>query len=98
MKARARRVQSRQRTLGLEQLESRMVLDGNVQAFISGGSLDIRGDAADNQILIEQLQLDTIILVDGGTDSLMRGDEAKLGTPEEDMASIAAVTDSSTVP
>ena len=32
-----------------------------------------------------------IILVDGGTDSLMRGDEAGLGTPEEDIASIAAV-------
>jgi hypothetical protein len=29
--------------------------------------------------------------VDGGTDSLMRGDEAGLGTPEEDIASIAVV-------
>lgn len=28
---------------------------------------------------------------DGGTDSLMRGDESGLGTPTEDMASIAAV-------
>jgi hypothetical protein len=34
--------------------------------------------------------VDTLILVDGGTDSLMRGDEAGLGTPEEDVASIAA--------
>jgi hypothetical protein len=42
--------------------------------------------------LIEKLQLDTIILVDGGTDSLMRGDEADLGTPEEDMASLGAVS------
>jgi hypothetical protein len=41
--------------------------------------------------LAEELDLDTIILVDGGTDSLMRGDEAGLGTPAEDMASIAAV-------
>lgn len=41
--------------------------------------------------LIEHLQVDTVILVDGGTDSLMRGDEAGLGTPEEDIASIAAV-------
>src|SRR5262245_49624549 len=39
------------------------------------------------------LQIDTILLVDGGTDSLMRGDESGLGTPEEDMASIAAVDD-----
>jgi len=34
---------------------------------------------------------DTIILADGGTDSLMRGDESGLGTPVEDSASIAAV-------
>ena len=42
-------------------------------------------------VLIKHLSLDTIILVDGGTDSLMRGDESGLGTPQEDMASIAAV-------
>jgi hypothetical protein len=34
---------------------------------------------------------DAVVLVDGGTDSLMRGDESGLGTPEEDIASIAAV-------
>ncbi|HLZ57374.1 MAG TPA: DUF1152 domain-containing protein [Ktedonosporobacter sp.] len=43
------------------------------------------------QTLIDLLQVDAIILVDGGTDSLMRGDEPGLGTPEEDIASIAAV-------
>ncbi len=41
--------------------------------------------------LVRELDLDTVVLVDGGTDSLMRGDEAGLGTPFEDMASIAAV-------
>lgn len=41
--------------------------------------------------LVEKLDLDTIILIDGGTDSLMRGDEVSLGTPHEDIASIAAV-------
>jgi hypothetical protein len=41
--------------------------------------------------VVGHLQADTVILVDGGTDSLMRGDEAGLGTPEEDIASIAAV-------
>lgn len=41
--------------------------------------------------LAEHLGLDTVILIDGGTDSLMRGDEVGLGTPQEDMASIAAV-------
>jgi hypothetical protein len=43
------------------------------------------------ETLIEQLSLDAIVLVDGGTDILMRGDEAGLGTPEEDMTSLAAV-------
>src|SRR6185295_13843138 len=43
------------------------------------------------QHLARELNLDTVILVDGGTDSLMRGDEEGLGTPQEDMASIAAV-------
>lgn len=43
------------------------------------------------QQLIEELNLDAIVLVDGGTDSLMRGDEAGLGTPTEDMASMGAV-------
>ncbi|MBN9693352.1 MAG: DUF1152 domain-containing protein [Verrucomicrobia bacterium] len=43
------------------------------------------------RLLVEQLQPDTVILVDGGTDSLMRGDESGLGTPQEDMASLAAV-------
>lgn len=43
------------------------------------------------QALIQELDVDTVILVDGGTDSLMRGDEAGLGTPFEDIASITAV-------
>ena len=41
--------------------------------------------------LIAHHGIDAIVLVDGGTDILMRGDEAGLGTPEEDMLSLAAV-------
>ena len=44
------------------------------------------------RVLAERLKPDTIILVDGGMDSLMRGDEPGLGTPQEDMASIAAIS------
>jgi hypothetical protein len=40
--------------------------------------------------LADMLELDALVLVDGGTDSLMRGDEPGLGTPEEDIASLAA--------
>lgn len=53
--------------------------------------------AAGPQVLLENFQklqaefgLDTIVLVDGGTDILMRGDEPALGTPLEDMCSLAA--------
>jgi hypothetical protein len=45
---------------------------------------------ANYQELVVRLNVDTIILVDGGTDSLMRGDESSLGTPEEDILSILA--------
>jgi hypothetical protein len=60
-----------------------------VYAFNRTGVRTLR---AGYEYLIEHLKLDTIILVDGGTDSLMRGDEAGLGTPEEDASSLAAVS------
>jgi hypothetical protein len=41
--------------------------------------------------LAKRLDLDAIVLVDGGTDILLRGDEAALGTPVEDATSLAAV-------
>lgn len=41
--------------------------------------------------LIDTLKPDAIVLVDGGTDSIMFGDEEKLGTPVEDCSSMAAV-------
>ncbi|MEU6968429.1 DUF1152 domain-containing protein [Kitasatospora aureofaciens] len=48
--------------------------------------------------LVAHLGVDAVLLVDGGTDILMRGDEAGLGTPEEDMASLAAVAGLTEVP
>lgn len=47
--------------------------------------------AAAYRALTDALQPDAIVLVDGGTDSLARGDEASLATPEEDIASLGAV-------
>lgn len=49
------------------------------------------------QALVKHLKVDTIILVDGGTDSLMRGDEVDLGTPHEDATSLVAVNELSGV-
>jgi hypothetical protein len=42
--------------------------------------------------LTSELALDAVVLVDGGTDSLMRGDETGLGTPVEDVASILSAS------
>lgn len=41
--------------------------------------------------LVESLDIDAVVLVDGGTDILLRGDENALGTPVEDLTSVAAV-------
>jgi hypothetical protein len=62
--------------------------DARVYAFDKLGVQPIR---AGYRLLAEMHQLDAIVLIDGGTDILMRGDEAGLGTPEEDMTSLAAV-------
>lgn len=37
----------------------------------------------------DEHQIDTVILIDGGTDSLLHGDEEELGTPTEDSCSLA---------
>ena len=43
------------------------------------------------QHVIERHSIDAVVLVDGGTDILLRGDESTLGTPVEDITSLAAV-------
>ncbi len=62
--------------------------DHSVYAFRPAGVRPLR---AAYRALINALDIDAVVLADGGTDILMRGDEAGLGTPEEDMASLAAV-------
>ncbi|MFG2333483.1 DUF1152 domain-containing protein [Streptomyces sp. NPDC048604] len=48
--------------------------------------------------LIEHYETDAVVLVDGGTDILMRGDESGLGTPEEDLTSVAALAGLGDIP
>jgi len=43
------------------------------------------------QHLASALALDALVLVDGGIDVVLRGDETSIGTPGEDLASLAAV-------
>jgi hypothetical protein len=65
----------------------RSSIPAHVYCFEKAGVRPLREAYA---YLAEHLTLDTIVLVDGGTDILMRGDEAGLGTPAEDMTSLAA--------
>lgn len=62
---------------------------GRVHALSRTGVQPLR-DAY--RALIEQYDIDAVVLVDGGTDILMRGDESGLGTPEEDLTSVAALS------
>lgn len=49
------------------------------------------------KLLVEHLGIDGILLVDGGVDSLVRGDEWELGTAVEDLTSLYAVNQLSNV-
>ena len=71
----------------LSQFLSARDVETPVYAIERGG---VKPVLAAYEWLIQTLQPDTLILVDGGTDSLMRGDETGLGTPQEDMASLFA--------
>ncbi|MEV4973672.1 DUF1152 domain-containing protein [Streptomyces scopuliridis] len=83
-----------ERTLA-EWLEHRG-LPSTVYAFPSTGVQPLR--AAYRALISHLGGVDAIVLVDGGTDILMRGDESGLGTPEEDMASLGAVNGLDEVP
>jgi len=60
----------------------------SVYAFENVGLAPLREAYAQLSL---QLSIDAIVLVDGGTDILLRGNEANLGTPAEDSVSLAAV-------
>lgn len=64
-------------------------LPDTVYAFNRTGVQPLR--AAYRALVAHLGGVDAIVLVDGGTDILMTGDEHGLGTPEEDMASLGAV-------
>jgi hypothetical protein len=64
--------------------------DVTVWMFADKGAIPL---AQGYRALIEHLAIDALILVDGGVDSLMRGDEVGAGTLVEDSISLAAVRD-----
>lgn len=82
--------------LALSRWLERQGLPSTVYAFPRSGVQPLR-DAY--RTLLDHLgPVDAIVLVDGGTDILLRGDEHGLGTPEEDMASLAAVAGLDAIP
>ncbi|MFN8609663.1 MAG: DUF1152 domain-containing protein [Vulcanimicrobiota bacterium] len=68
-------------------------------AFLGGTPIYAIGNAGAAAVarayewLVDELHPDTLLLIDGGTDILMRGDEQDLGTPEEDCSSLLAAWD-----
>lgn len=64
-------------------------IDAPVYGF---GRVGVRPLSRAYEELVSRLSIDAIVLVDGGTDALMRGDEFHLATPEEDVASILAAS------
>ncbi|BCY08653.1 hypothetical protein L3i22_037410 [Actinoplanes sp. L3-i22] len=63
-------------------------LPSTVYAFAKTGVQPLR---AAYRHLAAELGIDAIVLIDGGPDILLRGDETGLGTPVEDITSLAAV-------
>lgn len=68
-------------------LTQRLQTPISVYAFDNVGAKPLRRAYAH---LASQLGIDAIVLIDGGTDILLRGDEANLGTPAEDAVSLAS--------
>jgi hypothetical protein len=69
-------------------LEERLGLRQPVWAFDKTGVQPLH---AGYRVLVERLGIDALVLIDGGIDAVLRGDESSLGTPSEDLASLAAV-------
>jgi hypothetical protein len=63
--------------------------DQPVWAFAKVGVRPLRAALAD---LVQRLAADAVVLVDGGVDNLLRGDETSIGTPAEDLTSLCAVS------
>jgi len=62
----------------------------DVYAFVD--ELGVQSLRRAYRYLIDKYQIDTLVLVDGGTDSLMFGDEVGVGTIVEDSVSIVAAS------
>jgi hypothetical protein len=68
-------------------LRERDLCEVDLIAFERGGVIPLQESL---QAALDRFGADTLLLVDGGTDSLLKGDEADLATVDEDAASLVA--------
>lgn len=71
-----------------EWLEKELGEETPVWCFLKSG---VKTMVKSYQQLIEKYNIDTVVLVDGGVDSLIKGDESEHGTWLEDVVSLCAV-------
>lgn len=65
---------------------------GHAQPVWAFEKVGVRPLRAALTYLIRHLAVDAVVLVDGGIDILLRGDETSIGTPAEDLTSLCAVS------
>jgi len=65
---------------------------GGAHAIWSFDKTGVRPLARAYRAIVERGGIDAIVLIDGGVDAVLRGDETSIGTPSEDLATLAAAT------
>ncbi|GGJ79455.1 DUF1152 domain-containing protein [Deinococcus aquiradiocola] len=70
-----------------------LAMQGEPSSVYATEKTGVQPALAAYRALTDHLHIDTVILIDGGTDALMRGDEPDLGTPHEDAVSLCAVNE-----
>ena len=70
----------------------------DVPVYTFGREIGVQQLSSAYKKICSEHKVDAIVLVDGGTDSLMFGFEERMGTPVEDQTSIAAAHSVSSVP
>ena len=77
-------------SLAIERLESRDVPAGDVSVVLTGGALTVTGDAADNQLTIQQFSNGEVVVTgSAGTTINGRGDSVSLGVVALDAVRLA---------
>ena len=65
---------------------------GGAHVVWSFDKTGVRPLARAYRAIVERGGIDAIVLIDGGVDAVLRGDETSIGTPSEDLATLAAAT------